>query len=166
MESAQKMRTDNRAIVMKQPQALSLAEGPMNDESLFAEAVAIKAEARAAFLDLHCKGNVELRKHVEALLRANDHPDPFLEPVWETAWREVQVLLDEVVQHLSDKYREPLPPQRAKLLGRRPPTGGIIFQASKTRVSDISRGTSPTFLLGERYLNPDNYETGSDAARL
>jgi prepilin-type N-terminal cleavage/methylation domain-containing protein/prepilin-type processing-associated H-X9-DG protein len=45
-----------------------------------------------------------------------------------------------------------------------PDAHGIIFQASKTRVSDISRGTSHTFMLGERYLNPDNYETGSDAA--
>ena len=52
----------------------------MNDESLFAEAVALKAEARAAFLDLHCKGNAGLRKDVEALLRAHEKPDPFFEP--------------------------------------------------------------------------------------
>jgi prepilin-type N-terminal cleavage/methylation domain-containing protein len=45
-----------------------------------------------------------------------------------------------------------------------PPTDatGIMFQASKIRVSDVSRGTSHTFLLGEKYLNPVNYATGSD----
>jgi prepilin-type processing-associated H-X9-DG protein len=43
-----------------------------------------------------------------------------------------------------------------------PDARGIIFQASKTRVTDITRGTSHTFLLGERYLNPDNYYTGAD----
>jgi Protein of unknown function (DUF1559) len=45
-----------------------------------------------------------------------------------------------------------------------PPTNctGIIFQASKTRVGDVTRGTSHTFLIGEKYLNPDNYYTGID----
>jgi prepilin-type N-terminal cleavage/methylation domain-containing protein/prepilin-type processing-associated H-X9-DG protein len=54
-----------------------------------------------------------------------------------------------------DLHHPPAPPTDAT---------GIIFQASKTRVSDITRGTSHTFLLGERYLNPDNYFTGKDAA--
>jgi prepilin-type N-terminal cleavage/methylation domain-containing protein/prepilin-type processing-associated H-X9-DG protein len=54
-----------------------------------------------------------------------------------------------------DLNHPPLPPTDAR---------GIIFQAAKTRVSDITRGTSHTFLLGERYLNPDNYFTGQDAA--
>ena len=51
----------------------------MNEESLFAEAMAKKGEARAAILALHCKDDVELRKRLEALLRANDDPDPFLD---------------------------------------------------------------------------------------
>ena len=51
----------------------------MNEESLFAEAMAKKGEARAAILDSHCKDDVELRKRLEALLRANDNPDPFLD---------------------------------------------------------------------------------------
>jgi serine/threonine protein kinase len=51
----------------------------MNDESLFAEALGKKGEARTVFLDEHCKGDVELRKRLEALLRADDNPDPFLE---------------------------------------------------------------------------------------
>jgi len=47
-----------------------------------------------------------------------------------------------------------------------PPTDatGVIFQASKTRVSDIARGTSNIFIIGERYLNPDNYFTGKDGS--
>jgi serine/threonine protein kinase/Tfp pilus assembly protein PilF len=52
----------------------------MNEESLFAEAAGKKAEARAAFLDQHCKDNPVLRQRLEDLLRANDNPDPDLEP--------------------------------------------------------------------------------------
>src|SRR5262245_30389680 len=51
----------------------------MNEESLFVEAMEKNGAARAAFLDEHCKGAVELRRRLEALLRAHDHPDPFLE---------------------------------------------------------------------------------------
>src|SRR5262245_15044560 len=51
----------------------------MNEESLFAEALEKRGEARAAFLDEHCKDDVELRKRLDGLLRAYDNPDPFLE---------------------------------------------------------------------------------------
>src|SRR5262249_10359752 len=51
----------------------------MNEESLFADALGKTGEARAAFLDEHCKEDVELRKRLEALLWAADNPDPFLE---------------------------------------------------------------------------------------
>jgi serine/threonine protein kinase/tetratricopeptide (TPR) repeat protein len=51
----------------------------MNEETLFAEALGQQGAARAAFLDEHCKDDVELRKRLEGLLRAHDHPDPFLE---------------------------------------------------------------------------------------
>src|SRR5438132_1647212 len=51
----------------------------MNEETLFAEALEKQGAARAAFLDEHCKDDVELRKRLEGLLRAHDHPDPFLE---------------------------------------------------------------------------------------
>src|SRR5262245_55598311 len=50
----------------------------MNEETLFAEAVKKQDVARAAFLDECCKGDVELRKRLEGLLLAHDHPDPFL----------------------------------------------------------------------------------------
>jgi serine/threonine protein kinase/Flp pilus assembly protein TadD len=51
----------------------------MNEESLFAEALGMQGAARAAFLDEHCHGDAELRKRVETLLHAHEHPDPFLE---------------------------------------------------------------------------------------
>jgi prepilin-type processing-associated H-X9-DG protein len=41
---------------------------------------------------------------------------------------------------------------------------GVIFQRSAITLADITRGTSNTYLLGEKYLNPDHYTTGSDAA--
>jgi hypothetical protein len=39
---------------------------------------------------------------------------------------------------------------------------GVIFQRSDLKLTDISRGTSNTYLLGEKYLNPDAYSNGSD----
>jgi hypothetical protein len=39
---------------------------------------------------------------------------------------------------------------------------GVIYRVSNIRFSDITRGTSHTFLLGERYLNPDHYFDGQD----
>src|SRR5438552_773439 len=51
----------------------------MNEETLFAEALGKQGAARAAFLDECCKDDFELRKRLEGLLRAHDHPDPFLE---------------------------------------------------------------------------------------
>ncbi len=51
----------------------------MNEEALFAEALGKEGEARAAFLDAHCKADVALRRRLDALLRAGDHPDPFLD---------------------------------------------------------------------------------------
>src|SRR6266508_3555412 len=79
MESVHEMRTEYRAIQPDRPQPRSLGERLMNEEALFAEALGKKGEARAAFLDEHCKEDVGLRKRLEALLRAHDNPDPFLE---------------------------------------------------------------------------------------
>jgi len=43
-----------------------------------------------------------------------------------------------------------------------PAISGVIYRRSETRFSDITRGTSNTFLLGERYVNPHDYFTGFD----
>ncbi len=39
---------------------------------------------------------------------------------------------------------------------------GIAFAGSMIRMSDVSDGTSNTYLVGEKYLAPDFYETGYD----
>ena len=52
----------------------------MDEESLFAAAVEKSSPSeRAAFLDQACAGDRKLRAQVEALLRAHDNPDSFLE---------------------------------------------------------------------------------------
>lgn len=39
---------------------------------------------------------------------------------------------------------------------------GVIFQRSQTKMADITDGTSNTILLGEKYINSDNYTSGMD----
>src|SRR5262245_35080202 len=75
IESEGKMRTDSQG----DPLDPRIFERLMNEESLFAEALAKRGDERAAFLDAYCQGDIELRRRVEALLEAADHPDPFLQ---------------------------------------------------------------------------------------
>lgn len=39
---------------------------------------------------------------------------------------------------------------------------GIFFAHSQRKISDITKGTSNQVMIGEKYLNPNNYATGSD----
>jgi prepilin-type N-terminal cleavage/methylation domain-containing protein/prepilin-type processing-associated H-X9-DG protein len=41
---------------------------------------------------------------------------------------------------------------------------GICFERSMIRVDHVTDGTSHTYLIGEKYLNPDSYTNGADAA--
>ena len=41
---------------------------------------------------------------------------------------------------------------------------GVCFQRSEISIGEIRDGTTNTFMIGEKYLPPDNYTTGSDAA--
>jgi prepilin-type N-terminal cleavage/methylation domain-containing protein/prepilin-type processing-associated H-X9-DG protein len=41
---------------------------------------------------------------------------------------------------------------------------GVLYERSQTRITDISNGTSNTYLIGEKYLNPKDYTTGQDPA--
>jgi prepilin-type N-terminal cleavage/methylation domain-containing protein/prepilin-type processing-associated H-X9-DG protein len=41
---------------------------------------------------------------------------------------------------------------------------GVIFQRSELSLTDITHGASNTFLIGEKYLNPNSYTTGLDTA--
>jgi len=51
----------------------------LTEEEIFAAALQKAPEERAAFLDRACQGDLQLRAAVEALLKAHDHPDSFLE---------------------------------------------------------------------------------------
>jgi prepilin-type N-terminal cleavage/methylation domain-containing protein/prepilin-type processing-associated H-X9-DG protein len=39
---------------------------------------------------------------------------------------------------------------------------GVIFRRSMIRINHVTNGTSNTYLAGEKYINPDNYATGTD----
>jgi len=41
-------------------------------------------------------------------------------------------------------------------------SNGLVFQRSEVRLAQIKDGTSKTYLVGEKYLNPDSYATGLD----
>ena len=41
---------------------------------------------------------------------------------------------------------------------------GVIFQRSALRIAEIVDGTSNTALIGEKYMNPERYENGTDRA--
>ena len=41
---------------------------------------------------------------------------------------------------------------------------GVIYTRSELKIAEITDGTSNTFLVGEKYANPDHYMTGEDGA--
>jgi hypothetical protein len=41
-------------------------------------------------------------------------------------------------------------------------SNGVSYAKSQVTIAHIKDGTTKTYLLGERYLNPDNYENGMD----
>ena len=44
------------------------------------------------------------------------------------------------------------------------PQNGVTHQRSQVRLAQIVDGTSKTYMVGEKYLNPDNYLNGNDPA--
>ena len=41
---------------------------------------------------------------------------------------------------------------------------GVVYQASQVTIAEIKDGTSNTYMVGERYINPDGYFTGTESA--
>ena len=41
---------------------------------------------------------------------------------------------------------------------------GLIFQRSEIRLAQVTDGTSKTALIGEKYMDPEQYDTGADPA--
>jgi len=56
-----------------------MSDDPGRDVVIFTEAVRFPAEERATFLDRACAGDENLRRKVEALLRAHERVGDFLE---------------------------------------------------------------------------------------
>jgi prepilin-type N-terminal cleavage/methylation domain-containing protein/prepilin-type processing-associated H-X9-DG protein len=40
---------------------------------------------------------------------------------------------------------------------------GIVFVRSKVQIKDVADGTSKTYAVGEKYMDPDHYEDGKDS---
>ena len=55
-----------------------------------------------------------------------------------------------------------LPTIRASFQNVAANANGVLFAGSEIRVADVSDGTSNTYLVGEKYLPPDNYDNGAD----
>ena len=58
---------------------LGMSDDPGRDVVIFTEALRFPAEERAAFLERACAGDENLRRKVEALLRAHERVGDFLE---------------------------------------------------------------------------------------
>ena len=56
-----------------------MSDDPGRDVIVFTEALRFPAEERAAFLDHACAGDENLRRKVEALLRAHERVGDFME---------------------------------------------------------------------------------------
>jgi len=56
-----------------------MKDDPKRELIVFTEAVKVSGQERAAFLQRACAGDEDLRRKVEALLRAHDHVGDFLE---------------------------------------------------------------------------------------
>ena len=50
-----------------------------SEETLFAEAMALSEEKRKAFLDLNCRGDLQLRNRIEQLIEASNKNDSYLD---------------------------------------------------------------------------------------
>jgi hypothetical protein len=69
---------------MHRPALLKLAAHSMKDDidrelAIFTDAIKVPIQKRAAFLDISCRGDQNLRSKVEALLKAHDRIGNFLE---------------------------------------------------------------------------------------
>ena len=56
----------------------------------------------------------------------------------------------------------PSPPWRVPAIHERPFYNGLCYQRSRVQSAQVRDGTSLTYAIGEKYLNPDHYKTGGD----
>ncbi len=56
----------------------------------------------------------------------------------------------------------PTPPWAVPEVDESPFYNGLCFQRSRVRNGQVRDGTSLTYAIGEKYLNPDHYKTGLD----
>lgn len=63
-------------------------------------------------------------------------------------------------------YEQALSPSYVPAFGYNPSTGmvGLGYEMSTVTLGDIIDGASNTLYVGEKYLNPDHYDTGGDPA--
>lgn len=43
-----------------------------------------------------------------------------------------------------------------------PQYNGVSYERSEVTIADVADGTTNTYMVGEKYLNPDHYDTGGD----
>jgi hypothetical protein len=74
--------------------------------------------------------------------------------------------LDEALKWTQQNLWPTIETSTAAILGASGtyPATGISYFRSRVKMCDISDGASSTYMLGEKYLNPDSYYNGVDNA--
>jgi prepilin-type N-terminal cleavage/methylation domain-containing protein len=66
--------------------------------------------------------------------------------------------------HGPDDMEQALEPWPDWKAGQYERNSGVVYTRSEVRIGQITDGTSNTYMLGEKYLHPDDYKTGNETA--